>query len=387
MTNSESSRAGVVSRNRRTAVLVMAGLLALLAIAGVLIWKTGGQVLGISAVNSERLIGQARPAVTPGTAAGLCGPEENVIRVAKAVGPAVVSVLNMQSPGLGQPEKRRGLGSGFIVSRDGLIVTNAHVISGADRVEVVLIGEKTVTARILGADPRIDIAILKIPKSNLPVVSFGDSGKLQPGQQAIAIGNPLGFERTVTVGVVSALNRTIPGGGAPLRDLVQTDAAINPGNSGGPLLDSCGRVIGVNTAVVEAEVGAGGLGFAVPINMARRAVRDVLKHGRIIVPWIGIAYTEVTEELAEAFGLPVKQGIIVGTVVSKSPADRAGIRPGDTITRIDNKPVKDAGQLQEFIREAQVGEKLKFTLLRNGKRMTVTVTLEEMPREVAISGG
>jgi len=387
MTNSESSRAGVVSRNRRTAVLVMAGLLALLAIAGVLIWKTGGQVLGISAVNSERLIGQARPAVTPGTAGGLCGPEENVIRVAKAVGPAVVSVLNMQSPGLGQPEKRRGLGSGFIVSRDGLIVTNAHVISGADRVEVVLIGEKTVTARILGADPRIDIAILKIPKSNLPVVSFGDSGKLQPGQQAIAIGNPLGFERTVTVGVVSALNRTIPGGGAPLRDLVQTDAAINPGNSGGPLLDSCGRVIGVNTAVVEAEVGAGGLGFAVPINMARRAVRDVLKHGRIIVPWIGIAYTEVTEELAEAFGLPVKQGIIVGTVVSKSPADRAGIRPGDTITRIDNKPVKDAGQLQEFIREAQVGEKLKFTLLRNGKRMTVTVTLEEMPREVAISGG
>jgi len=385
MANHESTQAGVFSR--RTAILVMAALLILLVISGVLIWKAGGQLLGISAVNSEQLIGRARPAVTPGAAGGLCGPEENIIQVAKAVGPAVVSVLNMQSAGLGRPEKRRGLGSGFIVSRDGLIVTNAHVLSGADRVDVVLLGGKTVTARILGADPRIDIAILKIPKSGLPVVAFGDSDKLQPGQQAIAIGNPLGFERTVTLGVVSALNRTIPGGGAPLRDLIQTDAAINPGNSGGPLLDSCGRVIGVNTAVVEAEIGGGGLGFAIPINMAHRAVRDVLKFGRIIVPWIGIAYTELTEELAEAFDLPVKQGIVVGSVASGSPAERAGIRRGDIITRINGKPVKDAGQLQELIREAQVGEKLKFTLLRNNERTTATVTLEEMPREVAISGG
>ena len=369
-------------RGRKTAIFVVAALFILGLIMGILLWQAESRTPAISA-NSAQVVGQARPAVSPTTPGGLCAAEENVIHVAKTVGPAVVSVLNLEIR-RGLPEKRRGLGSGFIVSKDGLIVTNAHVVSEADRVDVVLIGEKTVTARLLGADPRIDIAILKVPGSNLPVVPFGNSDKLQAGQQAIAIGNPLGFERTVTVGVVSALNRVIPGGGAPLRDLIQTDAAINPGNSGGPLLDSCGRVIGVNTAVVEGEFGAGGLGFAVPINTARRAVRDVLKFGRIIVPWIGIAYTEVTDELATAFGLPVKKGLIVGSVASKSPAEHAGIRRGDIIVGIAGKPVKEAAQLQEFIREAEVGEKAELTLIRDTKRMKKTVVLEEMPRSLAL---
>lgn len=363
--------------------MAMAALFILGLIAGVLLWQAArGGPAGKLATDAST-IGAPRPAVTPPTEGGLCGAEENIIQAAKAVGPAVVSVLNMQSPGAGQPFERQGLGSGFIVSEDGLIVTTAHVIAEAGRVDVVLAGGKTLTARVLGADPRIDIAVLKIPAAGLPVVFLGDSDKLRAGQQAIAIGNPLGFERTVTVGVVSALNRVIPGGGAPLRDLIQTDAAINLGNSGGPLLDSCGRVIGVNTAIVGSDIGAGGLGFAIPINTARHAVDDAAKYGRIIVPWMGIAYSELTEELVRAFNLPVGKGIVVGSVVPGGPAERAGVQQGDIMVGIDGRSLEDAGQLQEVIRKAAVGDKVKLTLIRDGKRQTAVIILEEMPRELA----
>lgn len=369
-----------------TVTVVMLIILFVLAVGSVLHKVvTSGSATPRAVTTNSQVIGEARPAVTPTSPTGLCEADTNIIQVAKAVGPAVVTVLNMQVPTIGRPSAR-GLGSGFIVSKDGLIVTNAHVIAGAGRVDVALSGERTLTAKILGADPRIDIAILKVAASNLPVVAFGDSDELQVGQQAIAIGNPLGFERTVTVGVISALNRVIPGGGTSLRDLIQTDAAINPGNSGGPLLDSCGRVIGVNTAVVEVSTGSGSLGFAVPINMVRRAVRDVVSKGRIIVPWIGMAYTEITEEIAKAYHLPADHGVIVGSVSPGSPADRAGIQQGDIIIEMNGKPLKDAGQLQEFIREAEVGTRVRLTLLRDGQRRTVTVTLEEMPRRIALRG-
>lgn len=375
------------SRSTRTNIVIVVILIILfvLAVASVLrkVMMSGDATPAVT--TDSQVIGEARPAVTPTSPTGLCEADTNIIQVAKAVGPAVVTVFNMQVPTIGRPSTR-GLGSGFIVSKDGLIVTNAHVIAGAGRVDVALSGERTLTAEILGADPRIDIAILKVRASNLPVVAFGDSDELQVGQQAIAIGNPLGFERTVTVGVISALNRVIPGGGTSLRDLIQTDAAINPGNSGGPLLDSCGRVVGVNTAVVEVSTGSGSLGFAVPINMVRRAVRDVLSKGRIIVPWIGMAYTEITEEIAKAYNLPSDHGVIVGSVSPGSPADRAGIQQGDIIIEMNGKSLEDAGQLQEFIREAEVGTRLRLTLLRNGQRRTVTVTLEEMPRRIALRG-
>ncbi len=332
------------------------------------------------------VIGEERPPVEPPAEGQLCAEETNVIQVANRIGPAVVTVQNLRSAGFGRGLQQAGLGSGFIVSKSGMIVTNNHVLVGADEVEVVLIGDRRVRARVLGADPRIDIAILKISGENLPVVTLGDSDKLQVGQQAIAIGNPLGFERTVTVGVVSALNRVIPGAGTPLRDLIQTDAAINPGNSGGPLLDSCGRVIGVNTAVVGAQVGSGGLGFAVPINTVKRAIRDVQRQGRIIVPWIGIAYTEITEDLARSFNLPVKQGVVVGSVAAGSPAADAGIRRGDIIVAINGQNLEDAGRLQEIIREAEVGDRLSLTIVRDGSRRTVTVRLEEMPEGAAAGG-
>lgn len=332
------------------------------------------------------VIGEPAPPVNPPTPGGLCEADTNVISVARRAGPSVVTVFNLQSPGFGQPPQRAGLGSGFVVSQDGLIVTNNHVVANAAQVQVSLVGGGTIDAKVLGGDPRIDIAIIKINGKSLPAVSLGDSDKLQVGQQAIAIGNPLGFERTVTVGVVSALNRVIPGAGTSLRDLIQTDASINPGNSGGPLLDSCGRVIGVNSAVVGGQVGSGGLGFAVPINTAKRAIRDVQKYGRIIVPWIGIAYSQITPELAQAFGLPVDYGAVVGNVVPGSPAADSGIQRGDIVIELNGKKLTSAGQIEELIRGASVGEKIRMTLLRNGKRRTVTVTLQEMPRNLAMSG-
>lgn len=323
--------------------------------------------------------------VTQVSSGQLCGSETNVIGVAERVGPSVVTIINMQSGGFGEGLKRAGLGSGFIVTSDGMIVTNNHVVQNADRVDVITIGTRKTMATVLGADPRIDIAILRISGSNLPTATLGNSDKLKVGQQAIAIGNPLGFERTVTTGVVSALNRAIPNASTSLRDLIQTDAAIYPGNSGGPLLDSCGNVIGVNTAVVESSTG-GSLGFAVPVNTALRAIRDVQKHGRIIVPWIGISYSEITADLAKAYDLPVAQGLLVGSVITGSPADDAGVKPGDIVTQINGKKLQSAGQLQEIVRNASVGEHLNLTLLRNGRTIRVNVELAEMPKSVAAGG-
>ena len=375
------SETGQTSARRRNRAILF-GAAALLVVCAVI----AGLLAHSARIAPSSASAAARKSavVPPVQSGGLCGAELNVIRVAKNVGPAVVAVYNLQSPMEGGPPKRAGLGSGFIVSADGLILTNAHVVEKADRVDVGLSEGRIVTAKVIGVDPRIDIAVLRIPERSLPVVSFGDSDRLQAGQQAIAIGNPLGFEHTVTVGVVSALNRVIPGGGTPLRDLIQTDAAINPGNSGGPLLDSCGRVIGVNSAVVESEAGQGGLGFAIPINTARRAVKDISSIGRVVVPWIGIAYSEVDDQVARAFDLPVNRGLLVGSVAPGSPADKAGLERGDIIVAMDGKPLTDSGKLQEFIRQAKVGAELTLTFVRDGKRTTKSLTLAEMPQSKAM---
>lgn len=372
---------GAATRRILALLLVFAVGVAL----GVLVWQARlSRFVGVAPANGQQ-VGTQTPPVQPTTPGGLCGAESNIIQVARVVGPAVVMVVNMQRP-RGQTELRRaGLGSGFIVSNDGLVLTNSHVVAGAERVDVVTLGDDPVPARVLGADPRIDIAVLRIEGRNLPVAPIGNSDVLQVGQQTIAIGNPLGFERTVTAGVMSAQNRAIPGAGTPLRDLIQTDAAIHPGNSGGPLLDSCGRVIGVNTAAVRA-VGTGGIGFAVPINTAMRAVRDVARFGRIIVPWIGISYAEITENLARAYNLPVREGVIVSAVAAGSPAAEAGIRQGDIIVSLDGSPLTNAGRLQELIREADVGQRVQVGILRDGRRQTLTLTLQEMPRELTAAG-
>lgn len=364
-------------RQRPMAIVIIVIFLLGMAV-GALVWQAS-----TSSQNIRVADGASAPAASQQDLGALGPDERNVIRVARTVGPSVVSVLNMQSPRIGAPLVRAGLGSGLIVREDGLILTNAHVIENADRVDVSLGAGAPMTAKVLGADPRIDIALLKIPRRGLQVAKLGDSDKLLVGQQAIAIGNPLGFERTVTVGVISALNRVIPGGGAPLRDLIQTDASINPGNSGGPLLNSSGEVVGINTALVSGE-GGGGLGFAIPINVAQRAISDVQKYGRIIVPWIGISYGEITPEIARALGLPVSEGVIVAAVVKGGPADKAGIKPDDIIVQIGDRKVTGSAVIENFIRNARVGQKVEIVIVRDSGRKQVTVELAEMPRELAV---
>ncbi|HVT44283.1 MAG TPA: trypsin-like peptidase domain-containing protein [Thermoanaerobaculia bacterium] len=297
-------------------------------------------------------------------AVALGGEEQTVIRVARQVSPAVVSVA-----------RRGGSGSGVIIRNDGVVLTNAHVVGNATAVDVKLADGRELRGTVVGRDTPTDIAVIRIPLSGLPAATLGDSDRLEVGQMAIAIGNPLGLERTVTRGVVSALNRDPFG--LELGGMIQTDAAINPGNSGGPLLDSNGRVIGINTAVLR---GTTGLGFAVPINLARDVSEQILTTGRVSRAFLGIGYGDIDPELAAQFRLPVRQGIIVLQVVAGSPAARGGIRVEDIITRIDQTAIETGGDLRRALREKKPGDAVTLTVVRpTGRQETIRVQLAESP--------
>lgn len=296
--------------------------------------------------------------------------DPDLIASARRVTPSVVSV---------QPMDGRGLGSGVIVTANGYVVTNSHVVQGGDRVRITLATGRKVTGEVLGDDSTVDIAVVKLPESGLPAALLGDSDRLEVGQSVIAIGNPLGFERTVTSGIVSATNRNLSGRGAVLDNLIQTDASINPGNSGGPLVDLAGRVIGINTAVVSPEYGGGGLGFAVPINTAKEVLQDITRHGRVVRPWLGLSYVPITPELAYEYHLPVRQGVIVVEVVRGGPADRAGLRAEEIIVAINGKPVTDAGALRSVLREKEPGSRITLQVAGASGKRTVTVELGEAP--------
>ena len=300
--------------------------------------------------------------------AGPLGAEEqNVVRIARQISPAVVSV------GRGQG----GSGSGVIVRSDGVILTNAHVVGTASTVRVGLADGRRVEGRVLGRDPTLDVAVVRINAPNLPSASVGDSDRLEVGQTAIAIGNPLGLERTVTTGVISALNRSPRG--IALDGLIQTDAAISPGNSGGPLLDSRGRVIGINTAVLRAT-GAQGLGFAVPINLAQDVADQILSNGRVVRAFLGVEYRDVESEMAEQFRLSVREGIVVAAVSPNTPAARAGLEAGDIITRIDDTAIKQGGDLRRVLRERRPGDNVRLTIVRpGGATRTLSARLAEAP--------
>lgn len=273
----------------------------------------------------------------------------------------------------GAPQTRRdkSLGSGFLISKDGYIVTNDHVVREAESIQVKLSNDKVYDAKVVGGDPKTDIAVIKITASDLPAAVLGDSDKLEAGQWAIAIGNPFGLDRTMTVGVISATGRSNMGI-ETYENFIQTDASINPGNSGGPLLNVYGEVIGINTAIVAAGQG---IGFAIPINMAKPIFSQLIQKGSVSRGYMGVTIQPVTEELAQSFGLKHAKGALVNDVIKGSPADKAGIRQGDVITALNGGEVKDPSHLQRLVAEAGIGKIAKITIFRDGKALELSMTL------------
>ncbi len=274
--------------------------------------------------------------------------------------------------------KRRSLGSGFIISRDGFIVTNYHVVKNATEVRVVLKDGTEYKAKIYGTDPKTDIALLKIdPKGrDLPTVKLGDSDKLKVGEWVLAIGNPFGLSYTVTAGIVSAKGRVI--GEGPYDDFIQTDASINPGNSGGPLVNMDGEVVGINTAIIK---NAQGIGFAIPINLAKNVIEQLKEHGKVIRGWLGVYIQDVRPSLAEAMKLPVKHGAIITKVIPKSPADKAGLKQGDVIIEYNGREVKDSHQLSILVSNTKPGTRVKIKIIRDGKEKTLRVKIGELKEQ------
>jgi len=269
--------------------------------------------------------------------------------------------------------KQRSLGSGFIISSDGYIFTNSHVVEKADKILVKVSDDKEYEAKVIGTDSKTDIALIKIkPNSSLPVVEIGDSDKVRVGEWVIAIGNPFGLEQTVTAGIVSAKGRVI--GAGPYDNFIQTDASINPGNSGGPLFGMDGRVIGINTAIVAQGQG---IGFAIPINMAKSILADLKTKGKVTRGWLGISIQDINEDMAKNLNNKSKNGAIVTDVFKGDPADLAGIKVEDIITEINGKSVKDTHDLLLKIATLHVGEKISVKVIRDGKEMLFYVTVTE----------
>ena len=352
--------------------------------------------------------------------------EDAIIRVAKTAGPAVVSISTEYTQKLketsrsfyfrspfgaspfeeedpfrkffddffgGMPEreyKQRGLGSGFIIDSKGYILTNQHVVDKADKISVTLSDGRNFKGVIKGQDVRSDLAVIQIDARNLPVASLGDSDNLKIGQWTVAIGNPFAFamqspEPTVTVGVISALHRSLSrtlGRDRDYNDLIQTDAAINPGNSGGPLVNLEGEVVGINVAIFSTSGGYQGIGFAIPINNAKKIITKLIEGKKITYGWFGVTVQDLTDELAKYFGLSDKNGALVISVLENSPAQKAGIKESDVIRQFDNKTISNVRELLNTVGKAEVGRKVKVVVMREKKELTVEVEVGERPENL-----
>jgi len=290
-----------------------------------------------------------------------------------------------------QPQIEHGMGSGVIISPDGYIVTNNHVVDGAVDVRVTTPDRRVLKAKVIGTDPLTDLAVLKVNETNMPSVPWGDSTQLKVGETVLAFGNPYGFQFTVTRGIVSALKRGNPDptNRAKPGQFIQTDAAINPGNSGGPLVDARGEVIGINTFLVSPSGTFSGMGFAIPSQIVKPTIDELIRTGKVEHGRIGVGITDVTPENAKFFGDSTAMGAVVTQVDPDSPGSKAGLEVGDVITAIDGKKVNDAGELQVTVSQKQPGTKIDLTILRNGKTENVPVTLAEMGKngKEAISNG
>lgn len=278
-----------------------------------------------------------------------------------------------------QPEDATSLGSGFIISKDGYIITNHHVVDGADEIIVRLSDKRELKADVMGSDEFTDIALLKVDAKNLPVVELGDSTNLRVGEWVLAIGSPFGFDHSATAGIVSAKGRSLPR--ANYVPFIQTDVAINPGNSGGPLFNLDGKVIGINSQIYSRTGGFMGLSFAIPVEVAMDVVKQLKDKGVVSRGWLGVYIQEITHELAQSFDLDKPVGALVSQVISESPAEKAGIKAGDVILAFNDEPIMDSSDLPPLVGRVSVGSKASISLLRDNQRKTLDVTIEELPSE------
>ncbi len=281
---------------------------------------------------------------------------------------------------LGQPRQHieTSLGSGVIISADGLILTNHHVVQDADAIKVFLNNGRSLDARVLGSDSDADIAVLKVDASNLPTIPVAHSADVRVGDVALAIGNPFGVGQTVTMGIISATGRNHLGINT-FENFIQTDAAINPGNSGGALIDARGNLIGINTAIFSKSGGYQGIGFTIPSDLAIGVMKQIIKHGRVIRGWLGVAGEDVTPALARAFGLKIVKGVLISAVLRDGPADQAGVRPGDVITEINGQELKNAYDILNIVSVLRPGSKVSLEGLRGSTPFNAEVILAERP--------
>jgi serine protease Do len=284
----------------------------------------------------------------------------------------------------GKPKTREyntmASGSGFIVSSDGYILTNNHMVEGAKRIRVKMMDKREFDAKVIGTDKMTEVAVIKIDAKDLPFARLGDSDKLEVGEWVLAIGNPFQFSNTVTSGIVSAKGRHM--GLTFYEDYIQTDAAINRGNSGGPLVNLDGEVVGINTAIWSSTGEYAGIGFAIPINMAKTVMDQLVKSGEVTRAWLGVEMQALTPDLAKSMGVSSSEGSLVTKVVASSPAEKAGIKQGDIITAVDGEPMSDSGNLQKKISNSKVGSQVTLTVMRDGSAREIKVTLEKLPKDL-----
>ncbi|MEY2857112.1 MAG: hypothetical protein RLZZ74_1424 [Cyanobacteriota bacterium] len=404
--NNSAPRRRQIPRKSITAlVLVLLG--AGFGVGGDYLFAHNSSLSGTSAVAESNSAIKANNQVAAQSTA-MAGANNSIAAIVQQVGPAVVRIdssrtvknpnaqmfndpffrnfFGSQGPQMPDTQVQKGIGSGFIINKNGTILTNAHVVDGAEKVTVTLKDGRNFEGKVIGRDSVTDVAVVKVDAQDLPVVKVGDSKALQPGETAIAIGNPLGLDNTVTEGIISATGRSSGQVGIPDKrvNFIQTDAAINPGNSGGPLLNQRGEVIGINTAIIQ---GAQGLGFAIPINTAQGIAEQLIASGKVEHPFLGIQMVTLTPEIKQQInsnpnsGLSVydDHGVLVIKVVPDSPADKAGLRAGDVIGQINGQAVKDADALQQVVETSQVGKNLQLALKRNGQPMDLAVKAGAYP--------
>jgi Do/DeqQ family serine protease len=276
------------------------------------------------------------------------------------------------------PQRREGLGSGVIVSEQGYILTNHHVVESVDQIEVALADSRKLKARVVGTDPETDLAVLKVEKQKLPAITFAKGDQLRVGDVVLAIGNPFGVGQTVTLGIVSGLGRSHLGI-TVFENFIQTDAAINPGNSGGALVDADGNLVGVNTAIYSQTGGSMGIGYAIPVSTARQVMEQIIQKGSVTRGWVGVGVQDVTREVADAFKLPAAHGVLITQVESGGPADKAGVKLGDVLLAVNDKPVADTIGMLNTIAAMQPGQPARLKLTRNQSESEVTVTIGRRP--------